>query len=313
MRIAGALAESAPRRGPVILVSSACLALVSGCAHYTAERLVPAQTANRLDSRTLTDPALRAFIERNLGHTLPAWPLKSWDLQLLTLVAFYYSPTLDVARTRWSAANAAIITAGARPNPTLALVPAYSTNPPVGIGHGMPTIEFDVPIETAGKRAYRILEARHAAEAARWNVISTAWQVRRRLTGALLDYAVARHRTGLLESELQLQEQALQRSEGELAAGAVAGSDLTAARVQVAKTRLDLETARADVIQARASCAEALGVPLRAMEATALRYEFDPANASALTSEEARRRALQGRSDVLAALAEYEAAQAALQ
>lgn len=295
------------------LAALSALAAISGCVHYTAERLVPAQTASILDSRTLTEPALRAFIERNLGHALPEWPLKSWDLQLLTLVAFYYSPRLDVARARWSVANAAIITAGARPNPSLVLVPAYSTNPPVGVGHGMPSIGLDIPIETAGKRGYRIAEARQAAIAARWNVISTAWQVRRKLTGALLDYAVARHRTRLLEREIQLQEQALRLSEGEVVAGAAAGSDLSVARIQVAKSRLDLETAREEVIEARASCAGALAVPLSALEGAKLRYKFDPADVSALTSEEARRRALRKRSDILAALAEYEATQAGLQ
>lgn len=301
------------RRHPVLFALSACLAVVGACAHFTPEPLVPAQTARTLDSRTLTDPALRAFVERNLGHKLPSWPLKSWDLQLLTLVAFYYSPTLDVARARWSAANAAIITAGERPNPSLDLVPAYSTNPPLGVGHQMPSIGLDIPIQTAGKRGYRIAEARQDAQAARWNVISTAWRVRRTLTGALLEYAVARHRTMLFERELELQEQALRLSEGELAAGAVAGSDLTATRIQAAKTRLDLQTTRAEVIEARASCADALGVPLRALDGAVLRYQFDPAGVSALTSGQARRRALQGRSDILAALADYEATQAALQ
>ncbi len=302
-----------PRHGTSALALSALLAANSGCAHYTALRLVPAQTASRLDSRTLTDPALRAFIETNLGHKLPSWPLKTWDIQLLTLAAFYYSPTLDVARARWSAANAAIITAGARPNPSLDLIPAYSTNPPLGVGHQMPSIGLGIPIETAGKRGYRIAEARQAADAARWNVMSTAWQVRRRLTGALLEYAAARHHTRLLEQELQLQQQALRLSAGELAAGAVAGSDLTVARIQVAKTRLNLQSARAEVIEARASCADALGVPLHALDGAVLRYQFDPADVSALTSKEARRRALQGRSDILAALAEYEATQSALQ
>ena len=306
-------ANHSTRKRRVSIALIACLVVLDGCAHYTAERLAPAQTAKTFDSRTLTDPALRAFIERSLGHKLPTWPPPSWDLRLLTLVTFYYSPTLDVARARWNMAKAAIITAGARPNPSLVLVPAYSTNPPVAVGHGMPSIGFDIPIETAGKRGYRIAEAQQIAEAARWNVISAAWHVRRRLTGALLGYAVVRHRMALLKRKLELQRHALRLSEIDLAAGEVAGSDLIPLRLQVSKTSLALAVAGEQVIRARANCADALGVPLRALEGTKLRYHFNPANVPALTSAEARRRALQRRSDILARLAEYEATQAALQ
>lgn len=290
-----------------------CAVAISGCAHYEPAPIVPAQSAAALESRGLADPALRAFIESNPGHALPEWPLKTWNLELLTLAAFYYSPELDVARARWDAANAAVATAGGRPNPALNLVPTYSTNPPLGVSHFMPSIGLDVPIETAGKRGHRILEARQSAEAARLNVVGAAWQVRRILTGALLDYAVARNRASLLQRQFELQEQAMHLKERELAAGAVAGSDVTAVRVQVAKTRLDIEAARAEGIEARARCADALGVPLRALDAAELQYDFGPADATALASEDARRRALQERSDVLASLAQYEATQAALQ
>jgi outer membrane protein TolC len=174
-------------------------------------------------------------------------------------------------------------------------------------------IALDVPIETAGKRGHRVAQAHQLSESARWSVVTTAWEVRRKLTGALLDYTVARNREGLLERQLDLQTQIVRLEEGELAAGAVAGSDVTVGRIQLAKTRLDLETTRAQVAETRARSADALGVPLRALDGAELIFGMDPTDASALTAEEARHRALRGRSDVLGSLAEYEAAQAALQ
>ena len=59
---------------------------------------------------------------------------------------------LDVARAELASANAAGVTAGQRPNPTVALTPTYdtTTSPPWILG-----ITFDIPIETAGKRRYR--------------------------------------------------------------------------------------------------------------------------------------------------------------
>jgi outer membrane protein TolC len=286
---------------------------IAGCAHYTAQPLVPERTAVTLESRSLSDPSLRTFIEESLGHALAEWPLESWNLELLTLVAFYYSPELDVARARWSAANAGVVTAGTRPNPSLSVTPEYSTNPPSGVSPWIPAIVLDVPVETAGKRGHRVAQARQVSESARWSVVTTAWEVRRKLTGALLDYTVARNREGLLSRQHDLQEQIVRLEEGELAAGAVSASDVTVARIQLARTRLDLQTARAQVAETRARSADALGIPLHALDSAELIFGFEPADASALTTEEARRRALRGRSDVMGTLAEYEAFQAALQ
>ena len=51
--------------------------------------------------RTLDEPGLRDFIEKNLGRELDEWPPKRWNLELLTLAAYYFQPSLDVARAQW--------------------------------------------------------------------------------------------------------------------------------------------------------------------------------------------------------------------
>jgi cobalt-zinc-cadmium efflux system outer membrane protein len=286
---------------------------IAGCAHYSPKPLVPQHTAVALESRSLSDPGLRAFIERSLGHALADWPLKSWNLERLTLVAFYYSPELDVARAQWGVAQAAVVTAGTRPNPTLNVTPEYATHVSPGVSPWLPSIALDMPIETAGKRGRRVTQAQQLSESVRWSVVTTAWDVRRRLTGALLEHTVARNRERLLRRQLDLQEEIVQLEQGELTAGAVATSDVTVARIQLAKIRLDLQATRAQVAETRSRSAAALGTPLRALDGANLSFEFDFSEAPALTSEEARRRALQGRSDVMGALAEYEATQTALQ
>jgi outer membrane protein, heavy metal efflux system len=286
---------------------------IAGCAHYAPKPLVPEQTAVALESRSLSDPGLRFFIEKSLGHALIDWPLKSWNLELLTLVAFYYSPELDVSRAQRGVADAAVVSAGTRPNPALNITPEYATHVSAGVSPWLPSIALDVPIETAGKRGHRVTQAQQLAESARWSVVTTAWDVRRKLTGALLDYTVARNRESLLNRQLDLQKEIVQLQNGELAAGAVAASDVVVARIQLAKMRLDLQAARAQAADTRSQIAQALGVPLRSLDGANLIFEFDSAGAPALTSEEARRRALQSRSDVMGALAEYGASQAALQ
>src|SRR5579872_86345 len=257
----------------LIAVLSFCWLGLTGCVHYVPKPLAPEQTALTLEKRTLSDAGLRSFIERNTGHALPEWPLRSWNIDQLTLVAFYYSPELDLARARWSEANAAVVTARARPNPTLSLSPEYSTPPAPGAGAWTPGVAFDVPIETASKRGHRIAQAQYLSEAARWSIVTSAWGVRSALVTALLDYSAARRREEILKRQLELQEKIVRLQEGELAAGAVAGSEVTAARIQAAKTRLDLDTTRAQVVDARARSAEALGVPSRALDQVELEFE----------------------------------------
>ena len=57
-------------------------------------------------------------------------PQDSWGLKALTLVAFYYQPTLDEARAQLLAAQAAKITAGQRPNPSVSVTPGYDAQIP---------------------------------------------------------------------------------------------------------------------------------------------------------------------------------------
>src|SRR5689334_19051380 len=98
---------------------------LTGCAmrRYQAAPIVPAETASMFQLRNLADPALQAYEEKNLGHAMSPWPPKAWDLQTLSLAALYFNPTLEAARARVAEAEAATITAGARPNPSLSVAP----------------------------------------------------------------------------------------------------------------------------------------------------------------------------------------------
>ncbi len=157
------------------------LVLMAGCATFQPKPISPAQTASDFEARTLDNPGLKRFMEANLGHEISSWPPKTWDCTLLTLAAFYYHPDLDVARARWGVAEAGKITAGQSPNPSFGFLPRYSTNPPSGISPWYLAFNLDIPIETAGKRGYRIELAGYLAEAARLNIAGAAWQVRSRL------------------------------------------------------------------------------------------------------------------------------------
>src|SRR5206468_1005521 len=108
--------------------SLACLlaGLLIGCVHYQNQPLSSARSAATFESRSLNDPELKKFLQQNLKRELAAWPPKEWDFPSLTFAAFYYHPSLDVARAQWGVAKAGVQTAGGRPNPTVGLTPEYT-------------------------------------------------------------------------------------------------------------------------------------------------------------------------------------------
>jgi cobalt-zinc-cadmium efflux system outer membrane protein len=271
--------------------------------------------AERFEARTLDDPELQKFLAANLPRGLSEWPLREWDLGTLTLAAFYYHPDLDVARAQWAVAQAGITTAGQRPNPVVDLAPQYASNAESGVSPWVVPFTIDATIETAGKRGYRLERARHEAEGAHLNVLTQAWQVRSRLRARLLDYTAARQRVAYLQAVQETQREIVKLLEGRLAAGAIATTEITTARVALLKTQADLADARRQAAESHAGVAEALGVPLRAIEGRELKFDlsWSAEGGRDLESAEVRRQALHGRADILAALADYAASQSALQ
>src|ERR1019366_7692706 len=84
----------------------------AGCAQFKPQPISPEKMAAQLEARRLDDTGLKKFIEQNLGHEMTSWPETNWDLPELTLVAFYFHPSLEVARAQWLVASAGFKTAG---------------------------------------------------------------------------------------------------------------------------------------------------------------------------------------------------------
>ena len=290
------------------------LGLVAGCARFHPQPLSPAETAAGLESRSLGNPELKAFLEKHLNRELNPWPVAKWDFEMLTLAAFYYQPSLDMARAVWAEAQAGVVTAGARPNPTVGFTPQYVFNPGVE-PPWVATLNLDWPIETAGKRGARVTQARHLSESARLNISATAWQVRSQLRASLIDLSAVTRRESLLRQQLAVQEQVVASLDQRREAGAMASSEIMPARLLVQKARLDLSDAQRQQVEARARVAEVMGLPVSALKDVEIAYDLTlfPAGLDRLTSTEVRHQALQRRPDVLAALADYAASESALQ
>jgi len=287
------------------------LATLAGCATFHPQPISPENTVAAFEARSLTNETLHAFLKTNqLGGS---WPRRSWNLQALTLVAFYYQPVLAEARAQWAAVQAGKITAGERPNPTLSVAPGYDSQIPGNFSPWLVTVNFDVPIETAGKRGKRLDQARHLSEAAYWNFVSAAWETRSRLRTSLLNLYTAGETESLLVSQESSQSNVVRLLEGQSAVGAASEYEVTQSRVALDTTRLALQDAVRQRRQARAQLANALGVPMRALADVKLSFAGLDQFPRRLTRPEVRRQALLNRADVRGALAEYAASQSALQ
>ncbi len=290
------------------------LALASGCAPYKYHPapIAPPALAASLELRSLDDPGLRAWMSQAAVFEPPAWPITEWDLNTLTLAAYYFNTDMDVARANAAVADAAIKTAAMKPNPSVGADAGYETavESPYLLG-----FDFSLPIETAGKRGYRIAEAEHLSAASRIQVAETAWTVRIRVRQALVDLLFAQKTAAALRHQESLQSRYADLLETRFRAGEIPLPEVTAARIDLTNIRQALRTAEGQMATAHAALAAAIGIPLSGLgERTVTWATVDqPPQPAALPAPDIRAAAVENRLDVQRALAQYEAAQSRLQ
>src|SRR6266481_1732668 len=204
--------------------------LLTGCAvqRYQPAPIVASATASAFASRNLADSGLQSFEEQNLGHPLSWWPPKTWDLQTLSLAALYFHPALESARARVAGTEAALVTAGARPNPSLSIAPGIPTP-------YLLTLDFAFPIETAGKRRHRMEVARNLDQAARFDLADSAWTVRGGVRSALLKYLLASQTLELFRSEAEVRKDQVNILEQIFSAGETPRQTVDLARIEIGR------------------------------------------------------------------------------
>ncbi|MBN9094638.1 MULTISPECIES: TolC family protein [Pandoraea] len=296
------------RQTPLILLL--CLA---GCATYHAQPISPATLAHQFELRTLSDEGLREFMRRELGRDVPPSSQASWNLPMLTLAAWYFSPELRVARAQWATAKSGIDVADALPNPVLQL-PFQRSSPNPGPGTAYTWgLALDIPIETAGKRGYRVEQAAHLAQSARLSVMNTAWKVQARVRDTLLAIYAAREKATLLSRKADVLREIVAMVEKRRAVGENAGPDVDAAIVAATQAQAELATVRGAEQGARAQLASAIGVPTRSLDAVQLELQMFGMVPAAPPDADVRQAAILNRPDLRMSLADYAAAESALQ
>lgn len=289
----------------------ALVAFSAGCAKvqaYHPAPVAPIASAHRIESRSLTDPGLRRYMEKALGHPLAHWPPRTWNLNRITLAAYYFSPRIEVARAAVALAQAGVVTAGERPNPTISLSPGVPS--PYLFG-----LSFLFPIQTAGKRGYRIARAKALTSMARMGVASTAWMVRAAVRQAFVNALLAARNVQLVRTEQQLRRHRVRLLRARFQAGEMARGPVEAASIQLTDARLALSTAEGRVTETRAALAGAVGIPVSGLKGAKFSWPTfaRPPAVASLSPARIQRAAVLNRIDVRRSLLSYAETEAALQ
>lgn len=279
------------RYAPLIGRVAGSLALLCsvGCIAFRPHPLDPERNASRLS-----------------GHRLAA---KTWTLQALAAEAAAHQPDVMVARAQYTTARAAVQTAGERPNPTIALSPQIVT-PYTNWIAGTYGVDFDWTFETAGKRGRRLDVARANANSAAAKVIDAMWKARSAVRKALLDLYAAEQRARLIGDAIARQNELLAVIGERINAGAESRSSTAQPRLLQAQLRSQAADAAKVGALARAALAESLGMSTSGL--AGVTFSFAPFEGLPGKRIAHRRAALTHRADVLAALADYAAAEANL-
>jgi outer membrane protein TolC len=287
------------------------VSLLAGCAKYHARPLQPPALERAYHARSLNDPALQQYVEAKVGPTATAWPPRSVDLKTLTLIGYYYSASLDVARAQLSAAQAGIQVARARINPGLNVSGGYDRNPDSHFDRGIGPF---FTVETAGKRGYRILRAEAEAESALNTLAEVSWQLRSSVRAAFINHLLAAGRFELVDHEVEVRREIVEIFERRLAVGEAPRPELDIYRVNLITADAALRRSRGEVTETRAALASAVGVPSTALAAvTWAAPSFEaPARPEVLPVSAVQRAGVLHRADLRRSLSDFAAADASL-
>lgn len=299
--------------GRIVVSGLAALALW-GCSAPEPHPLDPGKSEAEFRARTLEDEGLRRFVDAGPGAVAGAFPPASWDLDALTLVAFYYQPELDVARARLGQAKAAGLTAGMWPNPVAGLNVEKVTNAAAGVKPWIYGFSLSLPVDALWKRGYKVEEADRQGDAALLALAEAGWRVRSRVRASLVEHLFALRDLELRRFEETVRVEIVAALERKLVLGDIFRLDVDAAQGELSTSRVAVRSAEGRVGETRAALAAALGVPHAALRGKTFVWTDveHPPPLQQLPLEAVQTAGLLNRLDLQGLLAEYAAAEAGL-
>jgi len=286
-------------------------ALLSACVHYTPRPRPPERIAVGFTQRTLSDPQLRALLERQLPAR--AWPRPQWDRADLLVAMLYFNDGLAAGRASARVATAGTRTAREHPNPTVTLMSEYA-NQHDGAPLWLWAVVTDWLLDAGARRGARIALADLAAQRAGYDLAELTWKQRGALRRAAADLLITEREIALRETVNTDRQAQLDMARRRLEVGAATRGDLDRLVRDALQDEQQLHDARRRASLARSALAVAVGVPVKVLAGLQLGWEQldDPPAVDALLLERARDEALLARADVHGAVVAYGTAEQAL-
>ena len=293
-----------------LAASFATLVMLGGCATYRPAPVDPAAMRVQWQARRLDDPALAA----QLRPWLPArdhgqWPPARYGRAELVLAAFALNPDVAEARAHLAEASAAVRTAGAHANPTLALALERYTQAQADGAPWLWGLSTDFLLDGGLRRRLRVQLADQGVRGARLDYAGKLWSVRSAVRDAMEQQWIAARQADSAARTVATATALEQAARQRVALGEDAPQVALQAVQALAQARREEAAAHQRAASAQAQLARAAGVPVAALQGLPLRWDdFDrpaappPARLDALAD-----RALLARNDLERALVDYAA------
>ena len=299
-----------------VLISSLSLSLLTvSCANekYQAKPIQPALVTAKLLNKDTSSASFNAYLIKQ-GYKQSDLPFATWGLNELTLCALYHHTKLDVAKAQMSLAHMAINSANQKQTPALIGRTARSNQANDDRSPWAFGLEVEIPIETSNKRAIKVEEAQHLAEAARLDVAEVAWQLRSQIAKDLLRYHENIVLQKQLADEVKKQDELIKILEKRVQLGALSNTELNLAKLLQQKTVFSLNSEQVKSAEIRAALATDAGLSSEKfspiiIKSLDLEAALAPPTQLTSTPKNLQEIALLNRIDIRRSLAKYAAAE----
>jgi outer membrane protein, heavy metal efflux system len=204
---------------------------------YVAEPIDQTRNVEEILIRDHQSQQFRSFLENNQYPQID-WPINKWDLNKLTLLAVFFNPEIQVAKSELAIQRASEIIAGQKPNPTVGIPIEHhdgSAESPWFIG-----LVTDFLFERSEKADAVMEQAVAKSNAAKIKLEQKVWYIYSELHKNLIEYFAAIKHKKLLNTQKDLLDENLALLTRRQELGQVSQFELSSVRLQLQHIQLQL-------------------------------------------------------------------------
>lgn len=283
--------------------------LATACATYTPAPIQPDSQRELFNARSLGDPALLAWFD-SLGQPRPA---AKWMPRQLAIAATWLRTDRAVRQAEIAVADAAVKTAGGRPQAGVSSDLEYAFSDPQASSRWGVALAGLFTIELGGKRGARIGRARAAALAARAAAAESEWEQVNEVYSALLAWNQADQLVISAREERMAHDSVVGLTQARFEGGTLTRLDVARSEGERRAAITAEQAAMRDASEALSGLAQVMGLPISAVGPAVTEGRAEPGwpdcDDGTPSRDSLQRTALGARWSVRRAAAEYQVAE----